>query len=69
MIENFKKFRYKNKEEVISTQTPIKTTKGGPGRLGGLEDPRGLGNQVSRLAMQRSYEKLEQKGGQRTKNS
>ena len=23
MIENFKKFRYKNKEEVISTQTPI----------------------------------------------
>ena len=46
MIEIFKIFGYKNKEEFILTQTPIKTTKGGPGRLGGLEDPRGLGNQV-----------------------
>ena len=45
-MEIFKKFGYKNKNKVILTQTPIKTTKGGPGRLGGLEDPRGLGNQV-----------------------
>ena len=51
-MEIFKNFGYKNK--VILTQTPIKTTKGGPGRLGGLEDPRGLGNQV----VQVSYAKV-----------
>ena len=38
-MEIFKKIGYKNK--VILTQTEIKTTKGRPGRLGGLEDPRG----------------------------
>ena len=41
IMEIFKKIGYKNKNKVILTQTEIKTTKGRPGRLGGLEDPRG----------------------------
>ena len=40
-MEIFKKIGYKNKKKVILTQTEIKTTKGRPGRLEGLEDPRG----------------------------